>query len=46
VRSGFIPVIGVSVLGGDVWAQTKFGMGNAAMMLINSTKRVIMRCSG
>jgi hypothetical protein len=45
VRSGFMPVIGISVLDGDGWAQTKFGTDNPATMLIKSTIRIMTGCS-
>jgi hypothetical protein len=37
-----MPVIGISVLDGDGWAQTKFG---TATMLIKSTIRIMTGCS-
>jgi hypothetical protein len=40
-----MPVIGISVLDGDGWAQTKFGTDNPATMLIKSTIRIMTGCS-
>jgi hypothetical protein len=43
VRSGLIPVIGASVLGGDVWAQIGSGIVDAAIafIAIKIAKRII-----
>ena len=42
VRSGFMNVIGISVLDGGVWAQTKFETHNPATMLIKKTIRIMI----
>ena len=41
VRSGFMPVIGISVLD-DVWAKTKFETHNPATMLIKKRIRIMI----